>query len=522
MSDVPTTHEGSRAQDPDRRRRRLLRLRRSRLLLLRRLAYVVGAVVAAVGVAMLPAALVSAIYREWGDALAICGAALITVASGLAAWRLIGQKGRITTREGFAAVGLSWIVMSLFGTLPYLLTGSITNLTDAFFETAAGFTTTGSSIVPDPGALSHGILIWRAGTQWLGGMGVIVLSIAILPLLGVGGVELARAESPGPQPDRLTPRFRETAQRLWWVYVGLTAIEALLLMAGDMTPFQAVAHAFTTMSTGGFGTEADSLAGFSAYTQWVVIAFMFLAGASFALHFRALRDPKAYGRSGEFRLYATLTLIAIGLVVVGLFDTGIGRNLGEVGTEETLRSATFTTVSLMTTTGYATADFGAWVSGLQIMAVGLMFVGGMAGSTAGSVKTYRIGVLARSSLADLRRFIHPRGVFVARFDGHAVPTSVVRNVQSFFLFYMFLFMTGVFLLGVIESRQLAELDLVTSASAVASALGNIGPGLGEVGPTSNYLGLPALGKWLLSGLMIAGRLEIFPVLLLLTPDLWKR
>ena len=492
------------------------------MLLLQRLAYIVGAVVAAVGIAMLPAAGVSALYGEWDHALGITMAAAITVASGLVAWRGLGRKGQITTREGFAAVGMSWIVMSLFGTLPYLLTGSIGNLTDAFFETAAGFTTTGSSVVPDPSALSHGILIWRAGTQWLGGMGVIVLSIAILPLLGVGGVELARAESPGPQPDRLTPRFRETAKRLWWVYAGLTAIEAVLLMAGEMTPFQAVAHAFTTMSTGGFGTEADSIAGFSAYTQWVVIAFMFLAGASFALHFRALRDPAAYTRSGEFRLYGTLTVLAIGLVVIGLVDTGIGRNLGEVGNESAFRAATFTTVSIMTTTGYATADFGAWVSGLQIVIVGLMFVGGMAGSTAGAVKTYRIGVLARSSLADLRRFIHPRGVFVARFGGHAVPTNVVRNVQSFFLFYMFLFMTGVFLMGVIESRQLAEIDLVTSTSAVASALGNIGPGLGEVGPTSNYLGVPVLGKWLLSGLMIAGRLEIFPVLLLLTPDLWRR
>lgn len=489
---------------------------------LRRLALIIGAVVAASGAAMLPPAVVAAAYGEWTAALGILAASAVTLAAGLVAWRVVGVRGRITTREGFAAVGLSWIVMSAFGTLPYLLTGSIDSVTDAFFETAAGFTTTGASIVADPGALSHGVLLWRAGTQWLGGMGVIVLSVAVLPLLGVGGVELARAESPGPEPDRLTPRFRETAKRLWWVYVGLTALEALLLSLGDMTPFQAVAHALTTMSTGGFGTEADSIAGFGAYTQWVIVLFMFLAGASFALHFRALRDPRAYGRSGEFRLYGALAVGAVGLVFLGLLDTGLERNLGPVGIGEAVRAAVFTTVSIMTTTGYATADFGTWVSGLQIGVVALMFVGGMAGSTAGAVKTYRVGVLTRSAFTDLRRLVHPRGVFVTRFGGSSVPPAVVRNVQSFFLFYVTLFMAGVFLLGVIESRLVVGMDLVTSTSAVASALGNIGPGLGQVGPTSNYAQVPAAGKWLLSGLMIVGRLEIFPILLLLTPDLWRR
>lgn len=498
------------------------RLRRSRVLLLRRLLYIVGAVVAASGVAMLPAALVSVGYGEWQSARGIGLAAAITVGLGALAWRRFGVAGELTTREGFAAVGLSWFVMSAFGTLPYLLTGEITNVTDAFFETAAGFTTTGSSVVPDPGALSHGILIWRASTQWLGGMGVIVLSIAILPLLGVGGVELARAESPGPQPDRLTPRFRETAKRLWWIYVGLTLLEVLLLAIGDMGLFQAVAHALTTMSTGGFGTEADSIGGFSAYTQWVIIAFMFVAGASFALHFRALRDPRVYHRSGEFRLYAALTLLAIVLIIIGLWDTGLGRNLADADPGVAIRGAVFTAVSILTTTGYATEDFGAWVAGLQILIVGLMFLGGMAGSTAGAVKTYRVGVLARSAASDLRRLVHPRGVFVTRFDGRSVPPEIVRNVQSFFLFYMFLFMSGTFLLGVIVSRLSADLDLVTAASAVASALGNIGPGLGAVGPADNYLGVPAAGKWLLSVLMILGRLEIFPVLLLVTRDLWRR
>jgi trk system potassium uptake protein TrkH len=489
----------------------------------RKLTYIIGAVVAAVGLAMLPAAAVGAAYGDFRDAGAIALAGIVTIVIGLAGWRLVGTRGVLTRREGFAAVGLSWFVVSAFGALPYLVSGAIPGIADAFFETAAGFTTTGSSVVPDPSELSHGILLWRSATQWLGGMGIIVLSIAILPLLGVGGVELARAESPGVAPDRLTPRFRETAQRLWWVYVGLTLLETLLLWAGEMDLFDAVNHAFTTMSTGGFGTRPESMAAFGAYSQWIVTAFMFLAGVNFALHFRALRDPRVYGRSGEFRLYAAIAVLAFAFITLGLLDTGVEENLGDVGLEATLRASAFTSLSIMTTTGYATADFGAWVPGLQIIVIGLFFLGGMAGSTAGSVKTFRVGVLTRSASSDLRRLLHPRGVFITRFGGRSVPTEVVRHVQSFFLFYMLIFMTGTFALGIIVSRDpAAGLDLVTAGSAVASALGNIGPGLGAVGPTSNFAAVPDLGKWLLSLLMITGRLEIFPVLLLFTRELWRR
>jgi trk system potassium uptake protein TrkH len=480
----------------------------------RRLAYIIGAVLAGSGAAMLVAVATALLYQEWAVAWQIALASAITVTVGVFAWRILGAKGELTTKEGFAAVGLAWFVMALFGTLPYLLTGSIDSLTNAFFETAAGFTTTGSSVVADPSILPRGVLLWRALTQWLGGMGVLILAVAILPLLGIGAVQLAKAESPGPQPDRLTPRFRETAKRLWLVYVGFTAAEIVLLVFGDMSLFQAVAHAFTTMSTGGFGTESTSIAGFSAYTQWVVILFMVIAGVSFTLHFRALRAPVEYPRNTEFRLYAAILAIAAIIMLAGIWATGPIPRL--------VRDAAFTAASLVTTTGYATADFGGWVSGLQIFVVGLMFVGGMAGSTAGAVKTFRIGVLTRAASTDLRRLIHPRGVFVTRFGPDAVPDPIVESIQSFFLFYMFLFMTGTFLMGFIESSLGAGLDLVTSASSVASALGNIGPGLGQVGPTGNYLGIPAPGKWLLSFLMITGRLEIFPVLLLFTPELWKR
>ena len=479
----------------------------------RRLAHVIGAVVAATGVAMVFPMIVSLIYGETSDAWRIGAAALLTTFIGAAAWRGLEPPGRLTTREGFAIVGLSWIAMAFFGTLPYLLTGEINSFTNAFFETAAGFTTTGSSITQDPGTLSHGIVIWRALTQWLGGMGIIILSVAILPLLGLGGVELARAEAPGISPDRLTPRFRGTARRLWYLYAGFTALETLLLWAGDMTLFEAGAHALTTMSTGGFGTEPASLGAFGAYAQWVVVVFMLLAGSSFALHFRGLARPAEYPENAEFRLYLGIIGAASVVAIIGIWVSPF---------HEAIRSGIFTVVSLVTTTGYVTADYGMWPVALQILVLGLMFVGGMTGSTGGSVKPFRLGVLYEASRADLRRVIHPRGMFPVRFGKDLVSDKVVESIQSFFLLYMFIFMTGTLAFGILVGLSNSSFDIVSSVSAVASALGNIGPGLSEVGPTSNYLGVPAAGKWLLSFLMIIGRLEIFPVILLFSRELWRK
>jgi trk system potassium uptake protein TrkH len=484
------------------------------LSLLQTVAFVLGSVLIFIAVAMTTTAVVSAIYSEFDTASWISVAAGISAAVGYVTRRLARRPSSITVKQGFATVGLAWFVFSIFGALPYVLTGSIPDITDAVFETASGFTTTGASILPDPGVLPHGISFWRALTQWLGGMGVIVLGVAILPLLGTGGMQLARAESPGPTPDRLTPRFQETAKRLWLVYAVITAIEVVMLAAGDMSGFQAVIHSFTTMSTGGFGTEADSIAGFSDYTKWVITFFMFVAGVSFALHFRAWRKPVEYARNSEFRLYLLITVAAVVIVAGGLLD--------DFTTGDAIRDAAFNTISLTTTTGFASADFGLWRPALQIMIVGLMFLGGMAGSTAGAIKTFRLGVLSKAAFADLRRLVHPRGVFITHFGKQKVTEPVIEAVQSYFLFYMFLFMTGTFGLAFIDANLSEGLDLVTATSAVAASLGNIGPGLGEVGPASNYANLPGLAKWLLSGLMIVGRLEIFPVLVLFTKDLWRR
>ncbi|HEX7099515.1 MAG TPA: TrkH family potassium uptake protein [Acidimicrobiia bacterium] len=480
----------------------------------RTLSYVIGSAVTAIGVLMLTTAALAYLMGERDPGLGILLSGLITVACGLLMWRVFGHATSLSVKEGFATVGLAWFVISVFGALPYLLTSTIPSVTDAFFETVSGFTTTGASVVANPGDLPRSIGIWRGLTQWVGGMGVIILSVAILPLLGTGGVQLARAELPGGKPDRLTPRFKETAKRLWFVYVGLTALTATLLVLGDLDLYQAAVHAMTTTATGGFSTEASSLASFSPYTQWVVTVFMFLSGVSFALHYRALRQPSIYLRDSEFRLYVGLILAGVVLVAGGL--------LADTGLTETIRNSAFTVVSIVTTTGFATTDWGSWRPALQIIVIGLMFLGGMAGSTSGSVKTFRVGILSKAAFADLRRLVYPRGVFTVRFGRERVPDQLLESIQSFFLFYMFLFMTGTFLLTFIDANMSERLDLVTAASAVAASLGNVGPALADVGPTSNYASIAWPGKWLLSGLMIAGRLEIFPVLLLFTRDLWRR
>jgi len=455
----------------------------------RRLLYIIGAVVTASALGTVPAMIVGAIYGEWDDVAGLAIAGLSIGVIGIWAWRGIGRPGRLSTREGLAVVGLSWFALILIGTLPYFFTRSITNPTNAFFETAAGFTTTGASILPDPGVLSHAMLIWRATTQWVGGMGVIVLFVAVLPLLGVGGVELARAESPGPEPDRLTPRFQDTAKRLWLIYVGLTAALFVLLAVGDMSLFEALAHSLTTISTGGFSTEAQSIGAFGSYTQWIIAFFIFLSATSFALHYRARWRVGRYFENAEFRLYVGALSAAALLIALGIAS--------DLSFADTIRDAVFSALTLMTGTGFATSDFGQWTAGLQILAVSLMFVGGMAGSTAGAVKTYRMGVLYRSSATGLKRLAYPNAVIVPRFGGRPIPDAIVRNIQSFFLFYMMAFVTGTVALALIDAAAGNQAGLVSTTTAVVSALGNVGPGLAEVGPGETYLAISDGGKWLL-------------------------
>lgn len=476
-----------------------------------RLVAVASAVIAAAGAATIPAIIAGVIYAEWGDTVALLISGLIAAVIGLLGNRFVKTEIGFTSREGFAAVALSWMVLILFGTLPYLIAGTFARPIDALFETSAGFTTTGATVLSDPGTLSHAMLLWRATTQWFGGMGIIVLSIAVLPMLGAGGVELARAEAPGPEPDRMTPRFRDTAERLWWLYVGLTLVVMVLLAVGDMSLFQAVAHSFTTMPTGGFGTEATSIGGFSAYTQWVIIAFMLIASVSFALHFRALSRPRAYLESRE--LLGFIAIIGVAIVVVALGSWSFGS-----GVESRIRDAVFTAVTMVTGTGYATVDWAVWGPGVVLALLVFMFLGGMAGSTAGAVKTYRLGILFKTIGSSIKRIIYPRIVSVQRFEGRAVEPRLVHGVVAFFVLYVGFFVGGAVLLGFLEPG----LDLTTIGSASASAIGNIGPALGELGPTSNYAGLGTDSKLVLSFLMVVGRLEIYPVVILLTHRWWRR
>lgn len=482
--------------------------------ILRTSVFVLGSMLLFVGGAMLLAGVVALANREFEVAGWMVLSAAITAGSGLVSRAMVRRPRSITIKQGFATVGLAWFVFSLFGALPYIFTDSIVGISNAVFESASGFSTTGASIVVDPATLPKGLLFWRALSQWLGGMGVVVLGVAVLPFLGTGGMQLARAEASGPTPDRLTPRFRETAKRLWLVYLVLTAAAMLFLALGDMNLFEAVVHGMTSVSTGGFGTRADSIAGFSDYTQWVIIAFMFLGGVSFALHFRGWNRPLTYWKDSEFRLYVVIMVIAILLVAGGLYR--------DHGAMMALRDATFTSVSIITAAGFSTADFGYWRPALQVMLLGLMFVGGMAGSTSGGIKTFRVGVLAKAAYNDLRRLVHPRAVFAPKFGRTRLTDPVIESVQSFFLFYMMIFLGATFLLGFIDANIEEGMDLVTTVSATASALGNIGPGLGDVGPAYNYSNVPDMAKWLLSGLMILGRLELFPVLVLFTKDLWRR
>lgn len=477
----------------------------------RRLAYVVFGVVEATGVVMLSASLIGLVYREWSDAGGIAAAAGVVIFAGEVARRLIGVRGPLSVREGFAVIGLAWIAMTLVGTVPFLMTRSLHSFTDALFEAASGFSTTGASVVADPAGLGHAVLWWRSLSQWIGGLGVLVIAIAVVPMLGIRGLGVIDAE-PGAG-ERRAPRVRETARRLLLVYASLTAAAAIFLLFGGLSLFDAVAIAFTTMSTGGFTTRAGSMEAFGAFAQWVTVVFMVVAGTSFMLHLRALRNPAGYLRRMEFRVYLGILVAASAILAIGLWADGVGR---------ALRVGVFTAVSLITTTGYTVVHPAAWSSGLQIVIVGLMFLGGMAGSAAGGIKTYRLTAVTSAARVDLRRMIHPLAVLRTRIGGTAVDPEIVSGAQTFMLFYLLAFLVGTLVLGILGSGMAPGTDLITSASAAASALGNVGPGLGGVAGSGGYAALSDGAKVVLSGLMIVGRLEIFPIALLLTRGLWRR
>ncbi len=464
------------------------------------------------GVSMLLAFAVSLIYQEH-DIIPLLKSSLLCIfIGGITVFTTQNAKKNISKSDGFIIVSLVWVIFSFFGSIPYLLSNSIPTLTDAFFETMSGFTTTGSSILNDIESLPHGILFWRSMTQWLGGMGIIVLSLAILPVFGIGGMQLFAAEVPGPTPDKLNPKIQQTAKNLWAIYVLFTLAETVLLWMGGMSLFDAINHSFTTMATGGYSTKQASIAHWdSAYIQYIVIFFMFLAGTNFTLSYSALtgKFDKVY-KNEEFKYYLFFVIIFSAIIFSGLLLTS------QLGYEQAFRDTLFQVVSIITTTGFATADYLTWMPFLIVLLFSLFFFGGSAGSTGGGIKIMRIVLLLKNSYYELRRLLHPNAVIPVRFNKRAVSEHIITNVLAFFMIYLIIFFVSTILFTLIEP------DLDSAMGAVATSLGNIGPGLGKYGPTENFYHIHAVGKWFLSFLMLLGRLELFTVLVLFSPAFWKK
>lgn len=414
-------------------------------------------------------------------------------------------------RDAYLVVAAGWLLASVAGAVPYLLTGTL-GPADAIFESVSGFTTTGATTMTKIEGTPAALLFWRSLTQWLGGMGIILFAVAVLPLLGIGGMQLLRVEVPGPVMDKLRPRVIETARRLWAIYVGLTALEWFALVVAGMSPFDAVNHAFTTLATGGFSTRDASIGAFhSAAVEWIVIVFMALAGVNFVLHYRALTEGfRSASRDAEFRYYVGMLVVA-SLVVALALPADHTRDV-----EEGVRNAVFGVVSVATTTGYGTVDFERWSPLAQLVLLQLMILGGMAGSTAGGVKSLRALIGFRALRASIEKLVHPRAVRPVKYNDRAVPEDVVAGIWAFLTAY---FAIAAFAAAVVAQ---AGYDLVTAASASLTALGNVGPGLGQVGPFDNFSHMPAHVKMVLSFSMLAGRLEVFTFLVLLQPGFWRR
>lgn len=465
--------------------------------------HTLGALILMAGICMLTSVAVSLIMHD-GQHIAILISSLFTIITGGIALLLTKSNSTIGRREGYFIVTLSWIIFSLFGSLPFVLSGAIPSFTDAFFETMSGFTTTGATILKDIEAVAPSLLYWRSMTQWLGGMGIIVLSLAILPMLKMGSMQLFIAEVPGVTYDKLHPKIRETAKRLWAIYAGFTLVEMILLKIAGMPLFDALCHSFTTMATGGYSTKNASIAAFSSpYIHYIITFFMFLAGTNFALSYFGLHGRfKKLFTNEEFLFY--LSMVAGSIIIFSSILT-IEKNFPVA---QAIREASFQVVSIVTTTGFVTADYLHWGPFLILFIFILMFTGGSAGSTGGGIKMVRILLLAKNSRLELRRLIHPAAVIPVSLNQKTVPPNIIYNVMAFIVFYFFI--------AGISGMVIAAMgyDFSTSFSTAAATLGNIGPGLGAVGPVENYSHFPVFGKWFLSFLMLTGRLELFTVLIL--------
>ncbi len=418
----------------------------------------------------------------------------------------------LSHRDGVAIVTFGWIAAGLSGAIPFIISGAIPDFTSACFESLSGFTTTGATVLQDIEGVSSGILLWRSLTQWLGGMGIIVLSIAILPFLGVGGMQLYKAEIPSPVVDKLKPRISDTSKTLWKVYLILTLLEIVFLAVGGMSIFDSINHAFCTMPTGGFSTRNTSIVYYNnAYFDTVIIIFMIIAGINFSHHYRIIYDgPRVYWSDPECRVYMFLIAAITAMVTFDIYGA-VYDSLSS-----SFRFASFQVSSIITTTGFASADFELWPALSKTLLLISMFLGGMAGSTTGGLKTMRVMLLVKHAYQEVFRIVHPHAVTAVKLGGRVVPQDILNSIWGFFTIYLMLFVaSSIFMI-------MLGLDMISAFSSVAACIFNVGPGLGAVGPMDNFMGLPVIGKWILIFCMLIGRLEIYTVLVLLTPEFWRK
>ncbi|GHB24579.1 TrkH family potassium uptake protein [Mongoliitalea lutea] len=475
------------------------------------IAKIMGGLLMLLTVLMLPGIAFS-FYFNSGDQRALISAALASLTiGGLLFFSFSKQDQNIRKREGYLIVSLSWLFMSIFGMLPYVLMDNPMSISDAVFETISGLTTTGATTMVDIEIMPQGILFWRSMTQWIGGLGIIVLTVAIFPLLGIGGIELFVAESPGPTSDKLHPRIRETAKRLWLIYVGLTITVIVLYFLEGMTFFDAVNHGLTTMATGGFSTKNDSMAFYdSELIQYTAIVFMFLAGTNFTITYFGLQGKwDRVWKSDEFRAYLFTLIILAVLLSVPIFV------YGNHSVEQSFRNSLFQVVSLITTTGYITDDYTLYHPGVTLVFFMMLFLGASAGSTSGGIKFVRHLTFFKNSYLEFKRIVHPRAVIPLKINGDRVTGKIITHIMTFLLIYLMIFVFGSIIISIMGY------DLITSFGAVATCLGNVGPAIGMVGPTDNFAFFDPLAKIFLSFLMLLGRLELFTVLVLFTPYFWR-
>lgn len=471
-----------------------------------------GAILLIEALAMAPSLAISLLYGD-GDALALLSSMALLAALGFPAWRFAHPREQnLRAREGFLVVALSWVLLSAFGALPFVISGLIPNYIDAFFEAVSGFTTTGATLMGNFDGLPRGVMFWRSFTHWIGGMGVLVLTLALLPQMTGRSSHLVRAESPGPSLSKIVPKMGDTAKILYLIYGVLTVIELAALIIAGMSPYDAAIHAMGTAGTGGFSNYGSSVGAFdSAVIDAIITFFMVLFGINFALFYRVLvggwRDAL---RSEELHWYLALfagSTLFVSLMILPQYGTFLNA----------LRYGSFQVATIMSTTGYATADFNLWPQAVKALIVVLMFIGSCAGSTAGGIKVVRVGILCKLGCREVRRTFQPRKVQVVRFEGKGVEENRLTQVSAFFFVYMLLVLAGMFLVS-LEGLY----DLETNFTAVLTCISNVGPGLGHVGPVENFSGYGPFAKVVLSLLMLAGRLELFPILVLFHPSAWRK